>query len=622
MNPRGRGCLYLVVFLAFAAFFCGIVPFVLLPNGGTAVALPVIEVPGEVVTEGGFFGMNLTNTIIGTLVTNVLVLLIVFILWRLSKGWTRQVPGRLQGMFEVLIGGFRSFSKNIGGEKLDKTPMLWPLVASIFFFLLVANYMKLLPGVETVGKLHCAYEGQSGFKMITGAADSARLYVDEPLNAGTAQSEQTYNECNNYFLYGEIPEDGFPAEAPEEIQRKAEVFEALLVQLPTDEELEAQVSQTNGEEASAPVQLVSARPFTPDLLVAEDEYSDLTEDQQEELDALKAERAEEYLALVEETITGAEENPEGVDAGRVDIVEGTTYDDADHYLKYAEERLADAQTIAVLDPRADAIEAMLEQYDVDEVTEEVIATRQELAATLSNSIQSADNSLNTAESDALLALLSVADVSDLDNEAGDDLRDALNAELNALDDALLSSETQLRYPRAPLVLTEDQLGGEVRPYIFHITPFVRGPATDLSFTFGLAILAVIIVQVYGVMALGPAYFEKFVNLTAVGKAGKRPLGIIDFVVGLIEIISEIGKAVSLAFRLFGNLFAGGVALMAMTFLLAWIVPGVIYGLELIIGAVQALVFAVLTLVFSVQAMEHHGDHDHDDHHDEAEHVAH
>jgi F-type H+-transporting ATPase subunit a len=95
------------------------------------------------------------------------------------------------------------------------------------------------------------------------------------------------------------------------------------------------------------------------------------------------------------------------------------------------------------------------------------------------------------------------------------------------------------------------------------------------------------------------------------------MGAIDFLVGLIEIISELGKIVSLAFRLFGNLFAGGVALMAISFLVALLVPGVIYGLELIIGAVQALVFSVLTLVFSVQAMEaHHGD----EHGPEHEHV--
>jgi F-type H+-transporting ATPase subunit a len=119
------------------------------------------------------------------------------------------------------------------------------------------------------------------------------------------------------------------------------------------------------------------------------------------------------------------------------------------------------------------------------------------------------------------------------------------------------------------------------------------------------------------MAQGLPYFEKFINVSALGNIGKKPMGAIDFLVGLIEIISEIGKIVSLAFRLFGNLFAGGVALMAISFLVALIVPVVIYGLEVIIGTVQALVFAVLTLVFSVQAMEsHHGEHEHHEEHGE------
>jgi F-type H+-transporting ATPase subunit a len=178
--------------------------------------------------------------------------------------------------------------------------------------------------------------------------------------------------------------------------------------------------------------------------------------------------------------------------------------------------------------------------------------------------------------------------------------------------------SNVRFPGATLPLDETQLDKGAVPYIFHVTPFFRGPATDLSLTIALAIMAMLLVQVYGVLGQGLPYFEKFINVSALGNLNKKPMGAIDFIVGIIEIISEIGKIVSLAFRLFGNLFAGGVALMAISFLVAMLVPGLIYGLEIIIGAVQALVFAVLTLVFSVQAMEaHHGDdaeHGHEAHH--------
>ena len=189
-----------------------------------------------------------------------------------------------------------------------------------------------------------------------------------------------------------------------------------------------------------------------------------------------------------------------------------------------------------------------------------------------------------------------------------------SAEAAAAEQAALLAETQLVYPEAQFALTAEEIEKGVEPYIFAVTPFLRGPATDLSLAFALALISVVLVQAYGVYALGPAYFEKFINVSALGNLGKKPLGLIDFVVGLIEIISEIGKIVSLAFRLFGNLFAGGVVLMVMAFLVATIIPGVFIGLEIIIGLAQAMVFGVLTLVFSVQAMEaHHGD-DHDDHH--------
>ncbi|HLV34519.1 MAG TPA: F0F1 ATP synthase subunit A, partial [Spirillospora sp.] len=196
-------------------------------------------------------------------------------------------------------------------------------------------------------------------------------------------------------------------------------------------------------------------------------------------------------------------------------------------------------------------------------------------------------------------------------------RAALEAEIARTEAELQYARTQLQYPTATLTLSNEALEAGAAPFIFHVTPYVRGMSTDLSLTFMLAILAIVAVQIYGVWALGPAYFEKFVNISALGNLGKKPMGAIDFIVGLIEIISEIGKIVSLAFRLFGNLFAGGVALIALTFLVALFVPMVMYGLEIIIGTVQALVFAVLTLVFAVQAMEaHHGDEEHAEHAEE------
>jgi F-type H+-transporting ATPase subunit a len=82
---------------------------------------------------------------------------------------------------------------------------------------------------------------------------------------------------------------------------------------------------------------------------------------------------------------------------------------------------------------------------------------------------------------------------------------------------------------------------------------------------------------------------------------------------LLEIVAELSKVLSFGFRLFGNIFAGQVLLFVIPFLVAWIVPTAVYGLELFVGLIQAFVFAMLLLVFSAMAMEGHG-HEEDAHH--------
>ncbi|PJF23176.1 MAG: hypothetical protein CUN56_02260 [Phototrophicales bacterium] len=571
MSARQRGLIVFGGILFVAIVFCGLFPFVIMPGLGLGVALPVIEVPGEVVVENFLPGFNLTNSIIGTILTDLVLVLIVVILWRKSKGWTREVPGRMQGAFEAFTEGFRNFFAGIAGDRLRTTPLLWPLVATIFLFLLTANYLKLLPGAETVGKMHCAHVNKKGFAMHPGywTDNSYYLWVDEPLNAGFTQTLEAEHACEAYFKYGQIPRDGFPVESVEQIEEHEAAFAALLDQLPSDEDILAQAE-------------ADALAAVDDGEIDEDEVESFV---QERVHELEAERDEAYLALV------AEE--EG-------FLQGTDYKYAYYYVYYAHHRLENAENIEALEAQIAELETEIEALSGDHAEEDAAAHGEE----------NAETEAVAAEDEAHAAEAVLIQNEEVHNE---DLVSALQSEIDALEDELMHQQTQLRYPEAPLAFSQEDLDAGVKPYIFHITPFVRGPATDLSLTFALAIISIVAVQIYGVMALGPAYFDKFLNIPALGNLGKKPLGAIDFVVGLIEIISEIGKIISLAFRLFGNLFAGGVALMAVTFLVAWLVPGVIYGLELIIGAVQALVFAVLTLVFSVQAMEHHGDHEEEHH---------
>ena len=127
------------------------------------------------------------------------------------------------------------------------------------------------------------------------------------------------------------------------------------------------------------------------------------------------------------------------------------------------------------------------------------------------------------------------------------------------------------------------------------TPLFRASSSDLSFTIAIAIWAVIYVQYIGLKHLKLSYLKKFFNF-------KNP---IHTFVGLLEIISEFAKMVSFSFRLFGNVFAGEVLLVVMTFLVPYIVPVPFYGLEVFVGAVQAGVFAALTLVFLKSSLAHH-----------------
>ncbi len=122
---------------------------------------------------------------------------------------------------------------------------------------------------------------------------------------------------------------------------------------------------------------------------------------------------------------------------------------------------------------------------------------------------------------------------------------------------------------------------------FGEAPLLRAPSADLNMTLALALTSVGLIQYFGFKSLGAGYLNKFFNF-------KNP--IFTFV-GILELISELAKVISFAFRLFGNIFAGEVLLGVTAFLIPVIVPIPFYGLEVFVGFIQALVFSMLTLVF-------------------------
>ena len=135
-----------------------------------------------------------------------------------------------------------------------------------------------------------------------------------------------------------------------------------------------------------------------------------------------------------------------------------------------------------------------------------------------------------------------------------------------------------------------------------LVPFLRSANTDVNTTLAIALVAMVMVHFWGLSTLGFfGHVGKFINF----KSG--PIGLF---VGILEGISEIARIISFTFRLFGNIFAGEVLLVAMAFLIPLIGIIPFLGLELFVGVIQAFIFAMLTLVFATMATVSHGAEEH------------
>jgi len=148
-------------------------------------------------------------------------------------------------------------------------------------------------------------------------------------------------------------------------------------------------------------------------------------------------------------------------------------------------------------------------------------------------------------------------------------------------------------------------------------PILRGGTADINTTLALALFAVVASHIMGVVAVGTwTHLNKFINLKAfisIPKEIRKDMSIvlvnpIKAFVGVVELIGEAAKVASLTFRLFGNIFAGEVLLASMMALFAYFLPLPFMFLEIIVGIIQALIFAMLTLVFMAIASEAHGEH--------------
>jgi len=122
-----------------------------------------------------------------------------------------------------------------------------------------------------------------------------------------------------------------------------------------------------------------------------------------------------------------------------------------------------------------------------------------------------------------------------------------------------------------------------------LTPLFRPVNSDLNMTLALAIIAYLTIEITGIATLGfLKYGSKFVILDQ---------GIIGFLVGLLELVSNTSRLISFSFRLFGNIFAGEVLLAVLLLFVPYVVPVPILAFETFVAFIQAAIFALLTLIF-------------------------
>ncbi len=149
------------------------------------------------------------------------------------------------------------------------------------------------------------------------------------------------------------------------------------------------------------------------------------------------------------------------------------------------------------------------------------------------------------------------------------------------------------------------------------TMLLRPANSDLNLTVAMALTSVIASHLFGLFTVGFfTHIGKFIQIKGLIKSlTKGPIAIftalIELMVGVIEIVSEIAKVLSLSLRLFGNIFAGEVLISVISALVAILVPTPFMLLELLVGLIQAGVFTMLTIVYlTVATSEPHGAEEH------------
>jgi F-type H+-transporting ATPase subunit a len=147
----------------------------------------------------------------------------------------------------------------------------------------------------------------------------------------------------------------------------------------------------------------------------------------------------------------------------------------------------------------------------------------------------------------------------------------------------------------------------------------RAANTDVNVPLSIALMSFFFVETWGMRAIGVSrYLSEFINVRQflqglkelfTGKIKTGPMnivfGFVSLFVGILEIFSHLTRMLSFTFRLFGNMTAGEILILVSCFLIPLVFTIPFYGLELLIGMIQALIFSGLTLVFATIAVSPH-----------------
>ncbi|MBT3419158.1 MAG: F0F1 ATP synthase subunit A [Candidatus Magasanikbacteria bacterium] len=144
---------------------------------------------------------------------------------------------------------------------------------------------------------------------------------------------------------------------------------------------------------------------------------------------------------------------------------------------------------------------------------------------------------------------------------------------------------------------------------YNEVPLFRSPTNDFNMTFTIALGIVLLSQVMSIKSFGLfAHLGKYVKIKEVVAGfrqgfGKGLISIIDFAIGLLDVVSELAKVLSLSLRLFGNMYAGEVLAAVLLGAFAFAVPTVWLAMNVLVGVLQAMVFGALSAAYYTQAVK-------------------